>query len=235
MPIHRNTCLTLKKILSIESPRVFHYFKAKMLTKMRNKNLKFKLPVKKIQSGKPYKNRNYHDDEPIYHNVQENDLFKIPLVVLELSGTKEQESITASSTSQDDAPIYYDPEPGTTSDLSIGSLVEVVNDVSEDPMYGVIRWMGVEGKNSFILVGVELEEEQSHLPLTLTDGTHNGQRFFQCGSNRALFVPINQCHIDSRFIDGIPTPVHSLVTKDTFGKVFIINVNIILMVSAEPS
>ncbi|GJQ86512.1 CYLD [Trypoxylus dichotomus] len=122
----------------------------------------------------------------------------------------------STSYSTSNIPLYYDPEPGMTNDLTIGSLVEVNNDVSEEPLYGVIRWMGVEGKSQFVMVGVELEEEQLHLPLTLTDGVHNGHRFFTCSSNRALFVPLGQCQHDSRFADGVPTPLHS-ITEKTFG------------------
>ncbi|KAK9686915.1 CAP-Gly domain [Popillia japonica] len=130
---------------------------------------------------------------------------------------EKRHNIPSTSHSANNIPIYYDPEPGTTNDLTIGSLVEVNNDVSEEPMYGVIRWMGVEGKSKFVMVGVELEEEQSHLPLTLTDGEYNGNRFFTCGSNRALFVPLGQCQRDSRFTDGVPTPLHSITETKTFG------------------
>ncbi|XP_060518432.1 probable phosphorylase b kinase regulatory subunit beta [Cylas formicarius] len=111
-------------------------------------------------------------------------------------------------------PKYADPLPGSTNDLVIGSLVEVLNDVADNPLYGVVRWMGVEKDTNFVLVGVELEEEGTHLPLTLTDGTHNGDRFFQCATNRALFVPLEQCHKDARFEDGIPTPVHQIPSPE---------------------
>ncbi|KAG5879245.1 hypothetical protein JTB14_017098 [Gonioctena quinquepunctata] len=103
-------------------------------------------------------------------------------------------------------PTFQEPQPGTTNDLVVGSLVEVLNDISDVPMYGVIRWMGVENGTNFVLVGVELEEEHTNLPLILTDGTHNGVRLFRCLENRAFFVPLGQCHKDSRFQDGIPTP-----------------------------
>ncbi|KAJ8931320.1 hypothetical protein NQ314_015782 [Rhamnusium bicolor] len=122
---------------------------------------------------------------------------------------EKSEQVARSSTFYvNDKPKYHDPEPGTTNDLVIGSVVEVLNDISKDPLYGVVRWMGVENGANFILVGVELEEEQSHLPLMLTDGTHNGDRFFKCADNRAFFVPLEQCHKDSRFQEGTPTPVH---------------------------
>lgn len=107
-----------------------------------------------------------------------------------------------------DKPKYTEPQKGTTNDLTLGTLVEISNDVTEEPLYGVIRWLGVENGTNFILVGVELENDPESLPLELTDGTHNGYRLFNCSEKRALFVPIQQCHKDSRFQDGLPTPVH---------------------------
>lgn len=161
-------------------------------------------------------------DEPIYGNIQENDVFKIPIFVLELSEQEEKRhNVPSTSHAINNIPLYYDPEPGTTNDLTIGSLVEVNNDVSNEPLYGVIRWMGVEGKSKFVMVGVELEEEQSHLPLILTDGVYNGHRFFTCANNRALFIPLGQCQRDSRFADGVPTLLHS-ITEKTFGMVSLI-------------
>lgn len=163
------------------------------------------------------RDRNY--DNHIYSNSEEDILNNIPLFVLELSEKNDQLKTQVATTSQPPLKtVYYDPEPGTTNDFTVGSLVEVSNDISDDPLYGVIRWMGIEPQSKFVLVGIELEEEQSHLPLTLTDGTHNGERFFKCGSNRALFVPLNQCHKDSRFQDGTPTPVHQ-ASEQVFFKV----------------
>lgn len=139
---------------------------------------------------------NYLDDE--------DDLFNIPLSVLEINEKSEQQARTSTFY----LPKYHDPLPGTTNDLVVGSLVEVMNDVSENPLYGVVRWIGVENGTNFTLVGVELEEEQSHLPLTLTDGIHNGERYFKCADRRAMFVPLDSCHKDSRFQDVTPTLVH---------------------------
>jgi hypothetical protein len=142
----------------------------------------------------------------IYSNNDYAFLNNIPLFVLELNEKSEKASTSAHNAP--DKPKYHNPKPGATKDLTIGSLVEVSNDVAEEPLYGVVKWMGVENGTNFVLVGVELEEEHGELPLTLTDGTHNGERFFKCAENRALFVPLDQCHQDSRFQDGIPTPVH---------------------------
>lgn len=81
------------------------------------------------------------------------------------------------------------------SELGIGSLVEVTTDVS-DPIYGVIRWISSYTPR---IVGVELEEEQIHLPIDLTDGTYNGHRYFTCTPGKGLFVPMDQCQVDQRF------------------------------------
>lgn len=146
----------------------------------------------------------------IYSNNDLAFLNNIPLFVLEINEKSEKAAVAAAvSTPATTAKTKYNtPKAGTTNDFSVGSLVEVLNDVADFPLYGVIRWMGCEVGTNFILVGVELEEEHRKLPLTLTDGTHNGERLFRCPENRALFVPLDQCHPDIRFQDGIPTPVH---------------------------
>ncbi|ENN80893.1 hypothetical protein YQE_02682, partial [Dendroctonus ponderosae] len=109
---------------------------------------------------------------------------------------------------------YTDPPVGASNDLVVGSLVEVETDVTDQPLYGVIRWMGLDIENNFILVGIELEEElPADLPLTLTDGTHNGERFFKCSTDRAFFVPLARCRKDPRF--QVPTtPVHQAAASD---------------------
>ncbi|XP_050295821.1 ubiquitin carboxyl-terminal hydrolase CYLD isoform X2 [Anthonomus grandis grandis] len=111
---------------------------------------------------------------------------------------------------------YKDPPPGTTNDLVLGSLVEVETDVTDQPLYGVIRWMGVDSETKFTLVGIELEDElPSELPLTLTDGTYNGERFFKCAPDRGFFVPLERCRKDPRFQDGVPTtPVHQAAPSE---------------------
>ncbi|KAK4879570.1 hypothetical protein RN001_007716 [Aquatica leii] len=111
---------------------------------------------------------------------------------------------------------YNSPTPGSTNDLTVGTLVEIFNDISSGPLYGVIRWMGVDPISHQVLVGVELEEEHLDLPLILTDGTHNGQRLFQCPENKGVFVPLNQCHKDSRFTEGSQTNIQQ-VTDKVFG------------------
>ncbi|CAH2002790.1 unnamed protein product [Acanthoscelides obtectus] len=132
---------------------------------------------------------------------------KKPENVKKLNEKVDQQQKPTSKFYVHETPKYLEPQPGTTKELAIGSLVEISNDVSETPLYGVVRWMGVEQGTNFVLVGVELEEEQSHLPLMLTDGVHNGERYFKCSEKRALFVPLDQCSKDSRFQDGNPTPV----------------------------
>lgn len=93
--------------------------------------------------------------------------------------------------------------PGTG--LGIGSMVEVTTDISEN-LYGVIRWIGStqtggNTNHNRIIVGVELEDEQTDRPLDLTDGIFNGMRLFRCPPNRALFVHPAQCMKDRRFVE----------------------------------
>ncbi|XP_063922733.1 ubiquitin carboxyl-terminal hydrolase CYLD isoform X3 [Zophobas morio] len=126
----------------------------------------------------------------------------------QINEKSEKQATASAAQNLSDKPKYHTPKPGTSKDLTLGSLVEVSNDVTDQPLYGVVKWMGAENGTNFVLVGVELEEEHNDLPLTLTDGTHNGDRYFKCAENRALFVPLDQCHQDSRFQDGLPTPVH---------------------------
>lgn len=115
--------------------------------------------------------------------------------------------------------IHYEPPaPGTTNDLTIGTLVEILNDVTDKPLYGVVRWLGAEATTKRVLIGVELEEEQLHLPLTLTAGTHNGRQYFECPDNRAIFVPLNQCHKDSRFVEGAAASPPYFSPDKMFGK-----------------
>lgn len=168
----------------------------------KNKNLKLHIKNDNIYANTIYANNNVEDD------------VVLPLCILEINEKSDNYENGPSEKIE-----FYEPEPGRTNDFTIGSLVEVMNDVSEEPLYGVIRWMGVESGTNFILAGVELEDEQTaHLPLTLTDGTYKGYKFFDCASEKAVFVPLNQCHKDSRFQDGTPTPVHN-VTEKIFGKV----------------
>ena len=51
-------------------------------------------------------------------------------------------------------------------------------------------------------IGLEMDEEDS----SYTDGTFQSHRYFTCGLNRALFVPISICKLDSRFQDVVDSP-----------------------------
>lgn len=165
-----------------------------------------------LQLNSKYNNKKKysHYDNVTYNINKSEDDSHLPLSVLELNRSSEDNK-------QLQLVRYDSPLPGTTKDLTVGSLIEISNDVSQEPLYGVIRWMGVNTASKQVLVGVELEEEHSHLPLTLTDGVHNGQRFFQCADNRGLFVPLSQCHKDSRFICGNITSTNHISDK-MFGK-----------------
>lgn len=74
--------------------------------------------------------------------------------------------------------------------------------------------MGYDAENKFTLVGIELEDDlPPDLPLTLTDGTHNGERYFTCSNDRAFFVPLERCRKDPRF--QVPsTPVHQMAPSE---------------------
>uniref|UniRef100_A0A4W4FDC1 ubiquitinyl hydrolase 1 n=1 Tax=Electrophorus electricus TaxID=8005 RepID=A0A4W4FDC1_ELEEL len=79
--------------------------------------------------------------------------------------------------------------------LEVGSLVEVV--FGNRLVYGVIRWIGVlEGKRHE-WAGLEMVS----LLQFVTFGT---KRYFTCEGNRALFVPLEQCRPDSRFLLTLP-------------------------------
>lgn len=150
------------------------------------------------------------------------DEVDIPLVVLEHWALHnppvdvledEKASTTVSATASASASASYYDTPVNCNSLSVGTLVEVSTDIS-DPLYGVIRWVGSDG-----LAGVELEEDNEHLPLELTDGMHKGTRYFNCSAGRALFVPLEQCQKDSRFQDG---PQSLVEAPKMFGKVTIL-------------
>lgn len=190
------------------------------LSQRKNCNLSLNIPNQKsVTQSSTRSNDVIYANTNIYADDDEDDIFNFPLFVLELNEKSEQ----LARTSTFYLPKYHDPQPGTTNDFVIGSLVEVMNDISDQPLYGVVKWMGVDNQTNFILVGIELEEEQSHLPLTLTDGTHNGERFFKCAEKRALFVPLEQCHKDLRFQDVTQTPVHEAAAPKHLVVSFIFN------------
>lgn len=68
-----------------------------------------------------------------------------------------------------------------------------------DPLNGVIRAIFQVG--STVMVGVELEDFVSSLPLNLTDGQFSGHRYFHCQNGKALFIEADCCHKDNRFSD----------------------------------
>lgn len=54
--------------------------------------------------------------------------------------------------------------------------------------------------------GLEMDDEDGGY----TDGTFGGERYFTCAPNRALFIPLHRCKLDSRFADH----VDGLITID---------------------
>ncbi|KAF7208836.1 ubiquitin carboxyl-terminal hydrolase CYLD [Nothobranchius furzeri] len=82
-----------------------------------------------------------------------------------------------------------------TPPLEVGSLVEVVSNTGVK-VHGVIHWLGVPEGKTGDWAGIELDYDVNGC----SDGLYQGQRYFTCKGNRALFVPITKCSPDSRFI-----------------------------------
>lgn len=142
------------------------------------------------------------------HYLPLDSNYNIPLFVLEINNAETSHNKQK----------YHKPDVNKTNDLTIGSLVEISNDVLEEPIYGVIRWMGQEINSNFILAGVELEDEYSNIPFNLTNGIYEGEKYFDCPNKKGLFVPLSQCQKDSRFQDGVHAQVQKL-NENAFGKV----------------
>ncbi|XP_071823939.1 uncharacterized protein [Apostichopus japonicus] len=107
------------------------------------------------------------------------------------------------------------PEEPPYPDLTLDSLVEV--NYGEQTLSGVIAWIGeIKGIDGHgILAGVELDNS---LDVGGTDGTFNGTRCFNCHYGRGLFLPLNRCKPDSRFLTEMQTfTKKEKLTKDDFG------------------
>ncbi|XP_046806793.1 ubiquitin carboxyl-terminal hydrolase CYLD isoform X4 [Lucilia cuprina] len=87
-----------------------------------------------------------------------------------------------------------------STDLGLGSMVEVNVPESNEHLYGVIRWIGIPPGNNNILIGVELEDDCIDKQLITTDGGFNGIPLFKCPVGRGIFVNSDQCSIDRRFL-----------------------------------
>lgn len=85
----------------------------------------------------------------------------------------------------------------------------------------IINNLFVENSQN-IIAGVELEEEHPHLPLTLSNGVYCGKKMFDCPTNRALFIPFEQCQPDERFVDPKRSlqPGHSRTFEDLDSRLF---------------
>ncbi|XP_072238877.1 ubiquitin carboxyl-terminal hydrolase CYLD [Leuresthes tenuis] len=93
--------------------------------------------------------------------------------------------------------------------LEVGSMVEVVSS-NGTTVYGVIQWLGIPGGKMDEWAGIELDYEVNGC----SDGMYEGQRYFTCKGNRALFVPITKCSPDSRFVFS-PAERETLKTSET--------------------
>ena len=74
-----------------------------------------------------------------------------------------------------------------------GTLVELHIRDQNDPLYGVIKWIGSTSDSSK-MAGIELEEEISGG----TNGWHEGTQLFACPDRKAVFVPLTHLMPDKR-------------------------------------
>ncbi|XP_077460078.1 ubiquitin carboxyl-terminal hydrolase CYLD [Stigmatopora argus] len=88
-----------------------------------------------------------------------------------------------------------DPSPNLNAPFEVGSMVEVMSNTGV-LVHGVVRWLGVPAGKTSEWAGVELDFDVNGC----SDGTHGGRRLFDCKKNRALFIPVNKCSRDSRFV-----------------------------------
>ncbi|XP_065358711.1 uncharacterized protein CYLD isoform X3 [Calliphora vicina] len=100
-----------------------------------------------------------------------------------------------------------------STDLGMGSMVEVNVPESNKHLYGVIRWIGVPPGNKNILIGVELEDDCIDKQLLTTDGGYNGISLFKCPVGRGIFVTSEQCSIDRRFLGADGGAVGNGITE----------------------
>ncbi|XP_015243787.1 PREDICTED: ubiquitin carboxyl-terminal hydrolase CYLD-like [Cyprinodon variegatus] len=93
-------------------------------------------------------------------------------------------------------------ETHTDQSMSLNSAVEVT--LAKGNSYGIVRWIGNLPTREGISVGIELEEDYG-----VSDGTFKGKRYFTCPPKRALFVKLQSCRPDSRFLN-IPANIKKM-------------------------
>lgn len=102
-----------------------------------------------------------------------------------------------------DLGTFADCDSGSSSELEVGSLVEIP--IHGVPHYGVIRWIGhlhdPELKHVTV-AGVEMEEENTGF----WDGQFRGHRYFQCAPNKGIVVHLGHCRTDGRFTESVVLP-----------------------------
>lgn len=76
-----------------------------------------------------------------------------------------------------------------------GTLVELQVKGSNDPLYGVVKWIGYTAKSDKKMAGIELEEELHGA----TNGWYNGTQLFACPDQKAVFLPFTHFTPDKRF------------------------------------
>ena len=76
-----------------------------------------------------------------------------------------------------------------------GTLVELHILDQNDPIYGVVKWIGYPTDDRSKMAGIELEEEISGG----TNGWHEGTQLFACPDRKAVFVPLTHLMPDKRY------------------------------------
>lgn len=160
-----------------------------------------------------------HQRDSMVHDVERNHAnqhkMNVPKVetglLIDVPGASISDNRSSCHYDTPGSPSISLPDTGFSSDLGVGSMVEVAADIN-NVYYGVVRWIGCA--DDILYAGIELEEEQPEL----TDGTHCGERLFTCPPGRALFVPVSMCRRDGRFQDAPVTPQPDVHVAESFGQ-----------------
>ncbi|XP_053106189.1 ubiquitin carboxyl-terminal hydrolase CYLD-like isoform X2 [Hemicordylus capensis] len=83
--------------------------------------------------------------------------------------------------------------------LGVNSVVQISLD-KENSVTGTIRWIGCLSNTQQTMAGVELDEDKG-----VSDGEWQGVRYFTCAPKRGLFVKLETCQPDMRFLSNSNT------------------------------
>uniref|UniRef100_A0A6A7G8B2 ubiquitinyl hydrolase 1 n=1 Tax=Hirondellea gigas TaxID=1518452 RepID=A0A6A7G8B2_9CRUS len=147
--------------------------------------------------------RDISNTSPYFH-LSKNGLDQLE-VLSDSGGSASPDTVTGSIT---------DGSGSGGSDLDVGSMVEIV--IRGMPRFGVVRWIGTvpgDKKEGRTVAGVELEDGT----YGLSDGTFAGRRHFCCAAGKAIFVNLNMCHQDSRFLESLASSIGNPRASIAFG------------------